>query len=207
MAQMAKFLFDVSFDDGAGRAAAAPAIAPRISAEQLADAVARARAEGFAAGQAQARTAAEGEAARALAAIAEQLAGMAAARTETEARLRAETVQLATAIAGKLAAALLRREPAAEIEALILACLAEVRDEPRLVVRVAPAAVDMLRERIDGLAAGAGYAGKMVLLADDGLAAADCRIEWADGGAERNQAAIEARIEAAIDRYLQRATT
>jgi flagellar assembly protein FliH len=41
-----------------------------------------------------------------------------------------------------------------------------------------------------------------VLLPEPGLAADDCRIEWADGGVTRERAAIEARINEAVARYL-----
>ena len=75
-------------------------------------------------------------------------------------------------------------------------------DEPRIVVRVNDSLLDTLRERLDGIAAGAGFAGRLVLLADPALSPGDARIEGADGGVERTPGAVQAEISAAVDRYL-----
>ena len=42
----------------------------------------------------------------------------------------------------------------------------------------------------------------MVLLSDDGLGISDCRIEWADGGAERNVERIWKDVEELVSRAL-----
>jgi flagellar assembly protein FliH len=39
-------------------------------------------------------------------------------------------------------------------------------------------------------------------MAEDGLAAGDCRIEWADGGVARDEAATLAVIDDAVARYI-----
>ena len=39
---------------------------------------------------------------------------------------------------------------------------------------------------MSALTARVGYAGKMIILADNTLEANDCRLEWADGGMERS---------------------
>ena len=53
-------------------------------------------------------------------------------------------------------------------------------------LRVNDALFDALQRRLAAIAQANGYAGKIVLLADDALAPGDGRIEWADGGAERD---------------------
>jgi flagellar assembly protein FliH len=50
------------------------------------------------------------------------------------------------------------------------------------------------------LAERAGFAGRLVVLGEDGIAAGDCRIEWADGGIVRDREKALAAIEAAIER-------
>ena len=40
----------------------------------------------------------------------------------------------------------------------------------------------------------------MVLFGDDQFSETDCRVEWADGGAERNLGELWRRIDAAIER-------
>ena len=48
------------------------------------------------------------------------------------------------------------------------------------------------------LAASTGFPGKLVILGDESLAGSDCRVEWADGGAERDTARTWQEIEAAV---------
>src|SRR3546814_7302027 len=47
-----------------------------------------------------------------------------------------------------------------------------------------------------------GFEGKLVFLADERLKTGDLRVEWADGGAERNQKALWQEIDAVIARVL-----
>ena len=78
----------------------------------------------------------------------------------------------------------------------------DMRDEPRLVVRAAESVVQLLDQRVDQLVAQSGFGGKMVLVPDDTMAPTDCRIDWADGSAERNQAALEQEVDQAVERYV-----
>jgi flagellar assembly protein FliH len=80
--------------------------------------------------------------------------------------------------------------------------LAQVRSAPHVVVRLASGLVESASSRLMKLAEARGYTGRLVLLPEPGLAADDCRIEWADGGVTRERAAIEARIHEAVARYL-----
>ena len=59
-----------------------------------------------------------------------------------------------------------------------------------------------MRRRLDAIAQGHGFAGKFVLLVDESIGPADGRLEWADGGAERNTAHIARAIDAALARAL-----
>ena len=99
-------------------------------------------------------------------------------------------------IVAKLVPGLAAKDPLAEVEAFATKCLHEAIDEPRVVLRVAHEIYEPLRERLDALANAAGYAGRIVLLVDDAIAAGDARVEWADGGAERNLAGQCAEIDA-----------
>ena len=118
-------------------------------------------------------------------------------------RFRAEAVELALMIANKLAHALIEREPEAEIRALIGSCLEQLRDEPHVVVRVAESMADGIRPQILDLAKERGFEGKVIVIADTETANVDCRIEWADGGAELQHNALAANVEAIIARYLE----
>ena len=52
------------------------------------------------------------------------------------------------------------------------------------------------------LAASLGFPGKLIILVDDELGQSDCRVEWADGGAERDTARTWREIEATLDRAM-----
>ena len=47
-----------------------------------------------------------------------------------------------------------------------------------------------------------GFEGRLVVLGEPGIALGDCRIEWADGGVNRDTAAAEAAIGEAVARYV-----
>ena len=66
--------------------------------------------------------------------------------------------------------------------------------------------IDDLKQNIDDIAAGCGFAGRVVLMPDAVMSGNDCRLEWADGGAVRNLESILDDIETGIKRTLQNPT-
>lgn len=205
MASKAKYLFDMPFDGTkprVERSYAPKAPPPKFSAEELEAAKLAAYAEGEVAG----RNAAYGEhqqnIEQALQAIAGILGKIANAEERSRIAARKEATELAATIARKLAGRLIARQPQDEIEALVLRCMDDMRDEPRLVVRAAESVVQLLDQRVDQLVAQSGFGGKVVLVPDDTMAPTDCRIDWADGSAERHQAALEQEVDQAVERYV-----
>jgi flagellar assembly protein FliH len=196
-----KFLFDDEFGDGRARSPRA-----RVGAAEHAAAMKEAEAEGYRRGFAEATAEALAKIEQRTAVAAEKVAqamGDISAELKTlEARLEAEAVEVALAVSRQLAPGLIAREPIAEIERLVSGILAQVRSAPHVVVRLASNLVQSASGRLMKLAETRGYAGRLVLLPEPGLAADDCRIEWADGGVTRERAAIEARINEAVARYL-----
>lgn len=205
MASKAKFLFDVPFDGSrpkVERNYAPKAPPPKFSAEEVEAAKAAAFAEGEAAG----RQAAYGEHQQnmetALRVIAQQLRAIATGQEHARIAASAEATELAVAIARKLAGRLIERQPLDQVEALVLRCMDDMRDEPRLVIRAAEPVVQQLDAKIDQLVAQSGFGGKVALVPDETMALTDCRINWADGSAERRQAALEQEVDQAVERYL-----
>jgi flagellar assembly protein FliH len=196
-----KFLFDDEFGDGRARSGRA-----RVTAAEHAAAVKEAEAEsyrrGFAEATAEALAKIEHRTALAAEKVAQAMDGISAELKTLEARLEAEAVEVALAVSRQLAPGLIAREPIAEIERLVSGILAQVRSAPHVVVRLASDLVQSASARLMKLAETRGYTGRLVLLPEPGLAADDCRIEWADGGVTRERAAIEARINEAVARYL-----
>lgn len=197
MAQPAKFLFERAFTTAGAE--------PQKEAAHKA-ALAAARAEGYAAGEATGLAQARAEAASAATAIlnriAEEIATLGKAQRTAVARYARDALMLAVTIARKLAPALIARMPEVEVSALVQRCLGDLSDEPRIVIRAGPATSEALKPYLDEITAKGGFPGHIVLLPDDALDGADCRIEWADGGVERDQALLSRQIDEAVDRYL-----
>ncbi len=197
MGQPAKFLFE--------RAFTATGAEPQKEAAHEA-AVAAARAEGYAAGEAaglkRARAETATEVAEVLNRIAAELSKLGEAQRTEVARHGRDAMTLAVTVAHKLAPALMARMPEVEVAALVQRCLGDLSDEPRVVIRAAEATSEALKPYVREITANAGFPGHIVLLPDDALVGADCRIEWADGGVERDVALLSRLIDDAVGRYL-----
>ena len=201
MSAPAKFLFDNDFGHADRRAkqAGVPDAVHQAAVEE-------ARASGFLAGVAQGRAEAALEAerdiGRALERVAEALAAMTREVALVERRLETEAVEVAVAIAGKLAPALIAREPFAEIAALATDCFGSLVGAPHVVIRVNDVSYEAAKAQLTEIAAASGFAGRVVVLAEPHVAVGDCRIEWADGGVLRSRAQTESAIADAVGRYL-----
>lgn len=193
MATIRKFLFETSFDPSEPEEAAEE-LPPPLTEEDVAAArdagFAEGRRAGFeegrAAGLAESLTGAERMVAQALERIAAGLAEIDAHHADFARRCQADAVLIARAIAAR-ALAPLRRDHALEaVAALVRDAVPMLLDEPRLVVRVDGPALEAIRPRIEETARACGFHGRLTLLADDTLGEGDCRIEWADGGLDRD---------------------
>lgn len=111
-----------------------------------------------------------------------------------------ELQDIAQAITRKLLPDFVARHGFSEIDALLALVLKEMGREPRLVVRVHDQVLDPLQLVLQGITERAAYAGKIVLLADANLNLNDCKIEWADGGVERDINIIWQEIDRALGR-------
>jgi flagellar assembly protein FliH len=198
MTARAKFMFDADF----GASAAAPKIDLAAHQAQIAEAEARGHRSGMNAAEAQARTEAERRMALALENIGAALDRNIAALAGVERKLEIEAVEVAAAVAKKLAQELVTREPLAEIAALATACLGELRSAPHVVVRVNEALHEQVQARLTAIAATRGFEGRLVVLGEADVALGDCRLEWADGGVVRDRAAAATLIDEAVARYV-----
>lgn len=191
----AKFLFDQDFTTAAK---AKPAIPLEQHQALLHEADATGYMRGFAAAKAEILAEAEQRSAAALERIAATLAAVA---QSLGARLEIEAVEVAVAVAKKLAAALIEREPLAEISALAKECFRHLVNAPHVVVRVNETQHESVAKRIEDIARERGLASGLVVLAESDIRLGDCRIEWADGGINRDRGVTEAAIDEAVARY------
>jgi len=189
---MKKFMFDTNDFDKQ------PEPEPEVvsySEEQLALAKSQSHAQGRAEGMTEAQAAQE----KRLADLVDNLIGMIETLIAAEERREVENMMQATKLALRVTHKLLpqfaQKSALEEIERVIVETLDVRKDEPRIAVTVPTQHLDALKARVDDLALQRGFAGKLILIADDAMGPSDCRVEWADGGAERLYERLFAQIE------------
>ena len=207
MATVTKFQFDTDFDL---QQVETPELEPEVelppeptfSEAELEAARVEAFARGREEGLSDARAIADHAVAGAVQAIGEQLATLGSTFAVAWQDCQRDAVLVATALSRKFVPEIIRDYALEMVEGLITDMLPRLLDEPRVVIRVSPALIDPLEERVHAAAAASGFAGKMILLAEDGLAGPDCRIEWADGGAVFETKQVWQDIDEVIRNYL-----
>jgi flagellar assembly protein FliH len=200
MAAPAKFLFDMDFS-APDKARERPATPSEI-AQKIATAEARAYRDGFDAGQREAKAESDRRSALALEEIGLAIKGIAARFSGIETRMETEAVDVAVAVARKLCSELIAGEPLGEITGLVRDCFSHLVATPHLVVRINERLYEAACERIERLAKQSGFEGRLVILAEPDIETGDCKIEWADGGVVLERAAIEAKINELVGRYI-----
>jgi len=155
--------------------------------------------EGRQAGQREAEARIEARFADAAVKIATDVQALIAAREARNEEFARMPVVVAMAMVRKLMPELTRRGGLAEIEGLIASLAADLIDEPRLTIRVEPETADLLRERLEGSRV-LGPDAKVMVIEDPTIAVGDGRVEWADGGVERDTRRLLDDIEAIVSR-------
>lgn len=200
MAAPAKFLFDMDFS-APDKARERPATPAEI-AQKIAAAEARAYRDGFDAGQREAKAESDRRTALALEEIGIGIKGIAARFSGIETRMETEAVDVAIAVARKLCSELIAAEPLGEVMGLVKDCFSHLVSTPHIVVRINEQLYEAAHERIERLAKQSGFEGRLVILAEPEVVNGDCKIEWADGGVVLERAAIEAKINELVGRYI-----
>lgn len=203
---MKKFLFDtIDFDE--------PEVvdaAPTFSEEQVTlardEGQKQGHAKGYAEGHAEAARAAHEAVEEKLRVLLDGVTLSLGQLTANEERREMEkcidAARMALHIVHKLMPQLAASHGLPEVERIIASAVDVRRDEPRIAVTVPTALLDALKGRIDQLAQDRGFAGKLILIADDAMAPSDCRVEWADGGSERLLGRLMLQIEGEFSRAI-----
>jgi flagellar assembly protein FliH len=200
MAAPAKFLFDMDFS-APDKSRERPATAAEV-AQKVATAEARAYRDGYDAAQREAKVESDRRGALALEEIRLAMQAILARFAGVESRMETEAVDVAVAVARKLCSQLISAEPLGEITGLVGDCFSQLVSTPHLVVRINASLYEAAREKIERQAAQSGFQGRLVILAEPEVATGDCSIEWADGGVVLERAAIEAKINELVGRYM-----
>lgn len=189
---MKKFMFDTNDFDKQPEPTAA---AVTYSEEQLVLAKTQSHAQGKSEGLAEAQGSQEQKTAQLLEKIMGMLELLIAAEERREIENMMHATKLALRVTHKLLPNFTQKYALQEIERVIIENLEVRKDEPRIAVMVPTFHLDNLKARVDDMALQRGFAGKLILIADDAMDLSDCRVEWADGGAERMYERLFAQIE------------
>ena len=111
-------------------------------------------------------------------------------------------LSVALGICQKMLPSMAERHSFDEVERVLNDVFEKIVEEPSVKITVHTSLVDEVKERIDDLSASKGFEGRTLLQADEATAAGDCKIEWANGGSEKNSTALWQEINGIIQRNL-----
>lgn len=198
-AQKTVYEFEPMF--GAGDGATRPARRKTLTDDDLA----AAHAEGVGQGIAEANASIERASAESLRAIA-SLMQMMLGRLASEAQsLRVDAAEIALAAARAVAGAALDEFGSHAVEDIVATAVAQLRDVPRLVVRVSPELAPNIEASLINAAREAGFSGELAVRADPEAQNGDAVLDWAGGTITHDRAAAFEVIEQAVQKWLQSA--
>jgi flagellar assembly protein FliH len=161
-------------------------------------------AEGFTSGKTEASEAIAKELVVAMEGLADQVNTLFAQQAKLQDRVERDAVQLAIAMARKLAATALEMNPHAEIEALIAECMEASREQPKIVIRLSGQQCEPIAAKMEELKGKNGFTGDVIVIGDEDIQDGDCLVEWPDGGAERRSAQISQAIEKLVQAFVMK---
>lgn len=173
---------------------------PTFSMQELEAARDEAYVAGHTAALQEAEAATERLASESLHFIAQGLRQLGATMDQPYQRLEPMAVEVAVAIARRVLPIVTLQYGTAEIEGLVRQILPTIIEQPRIVVRVHPALSALVRDAMQPVVADTGFEGRLMVLDDAGIQPGDARIEWADGGIERDSPRTWNEILQIIDR-------
>lgn len=112
-------------------------------------------------------------------------------------------VEFAFAVCKKILPALNKRDGLNEIRALLEQNFRFLKEEPKISIRLNPALADPIKQHIAQIVIKESYPGKIAVIRDENIALGDCRIEWKNGGLERNTQDILNQTEELLRLYGQ----
>lgn len=181
-----RYLFDLAFDGNAGDDSEKKESDLTFSKDELEEVKRTAYIEGIAAGKKEASSEEDARLETLLKNIDCQVSQTTHESTAFWGHQLGQMQKIALMIAKKVMPAYTQKYGLSEIETVVTKVMTEMGQEPRLVFRVPESQFDEAKKRIDATAAQAAYAGKLVILGDPELEISECRVEWADGGIERD---------------------
>ena len=207
-----KFMFDRSFDveEPAKRAAEVaeeieeePEVAiPTFSEEQ----VATSRKEGLEQGKSEALEEAamafENQIIDLTKAIGAQLTKLISSQSLVNNEIFRDAIKISRAITKKSFPSINAEHGFHEIEQLIRQILNQILEEPRVKIQVHPSLTEQVSKRLNEISTDTHFEGRVHIVEDESIEQGDCRIDWSNGGAERNLENVMREVDVIIQANL-----
>lgn len=203
-----KFFFDVNdFNDDVEEEIIEdlpppPPPPPTFSEEELAAARSEGYNQGKRDGLAEAQASREKFTSGILETISKNFATLFQSETERAQRYETEAVHLSAAIFKTLFPALNAHHGVEEVRRVILHTLERYPDKTSIIIEVHPDYVDDITMHLQSLVSVLHGAGDFTVRGNPALGPSDCRLQWAQGGAGRNAAALAGKIEKELSQLL-----
>ncbi|MDV7339009.1 FliH/SctL family protein [Terasakiella sp. A23] len=176
--------------------------APTFSEEEVMAAQQTAFDEGKTAGLQEANAQFEHLIANALTQISQSIPQAFQQHSQAQEDHEAHALAVARAVTKKIIPAYAEKHGVDEIINVVSRCLEPLRAEPRIIVKVHESLRDEVHEKLVKIADEVGFDGRVVVMPHDDLVPGDCRVEWSEGGAERNSEELWQQIDEIIERNL-----
>lgn len=124
--------------------------------------------------------------------------------TEAE-ELREDAVDVAMAAAKAISKEALNFYPDATIKEYLKEAAANLRNTPRIIVRIPQSINDRIGEELTNLARDAGFEGQIDIRIDEEIGQGDCAIEWQDGAIRHNHEEVIKAVEDTAKEWLKAA--
>jgi len=109
-------------------------------------------------------------------------------------------LSVAKGICGKMLPAMAEKNAFDEVDRVVTEVFTKLVDHPSATISVHTSLLEAIELRVKELSESKNYQGKIVFRAEDTMAPDDCKVEWYNGGSERDSQAIWQEILAIIDR-------
>ncbi len=116
--------------------------------------------------------------------------------------LARSALSVAKGICGKMLPTMAEKNAFDEVERVITEVFSKLVDHPSATISVHTSLLEAIEQRVKELSESKGYQGKIIFRADDTMAPDDCKVEWYNGGSERDSQAIWQEISTIIDRNI-----
>ncbi len=111
-------------------------------------------------------------------------------------------ILVAKGICAKMLPALAERHAFDEVKRVIESVFSRLIEQPKTTISLHPSLKDAIDKRINELSTEKGYQGKIILNAVPSMKVSDCKVEWSNGGSERDTQIIWQDISDIIKRNI-----